>query len=192
MLSARESDHNTAANELTTSSLPIALTAMLGRDDDVRTLRQWLRDPGARLITLVGAGGVGKTRLALAIAQSLVEEDAFRVVFVELATVHDPAFVAPAIAEAMGLSDVTEVDLLRRVRGACDERLPTLLVLDNCEQVLDAAPLVADLLSSVQALRLLATSRAPFRMRGERLYTVEPLELAADADAISPADLFHA
>ena len=192
VLSARASDHDTAANELTTSSLPIALTAMLGRDDDVKTLRHWLRDPGARLITLVGAGGVGKTRLALAIAQSLVEEDAFRVVFVELATVHDPAFVAPAIAEAMGLSDVTAVDLLRRVRGACDERLPTLLVLDNCEQVLDAAPLVADLLSSVPALRLLATSRAPFRMRGERLYTVGPLELEAETDAISPADLFHA
>ena len=169
VISARASGHDTAANELTTSSLPIALTAMLGRDGEVRTLRQWLRDPGARLITLVGAGGVGKTRLALAIAQSLVEEDAFRVVFVELATVHEPAFVAPAIAEAMGLSDVTAVDLLRRVRGACDERLPTLLVLDNCEHVLDAAPLVADLLSSVPALRVLATSRAPFRLRGERL-----------------------
>ena len=192
VLSARASAHDTAANELTTSSLPIALTGLLGRDDDVRTLKEWLCDPGVRLITLVGPGGVGKTRLAMAIAQSAVEEDAFRVVFVELATVHDPAFVAPAIAEAMGLSDVTAVDLLRRVRGACDERLPTLLVLDNCEQVLDAAPLVADLLSSVPALRLLATSRAPFRMRGERLYTVGPLELVPHTEAISPADLFHA
>jgi predicted ATPase len=192
VLSARASADDTAASELTTSSLPIALTGLLGRDDDVGTLRQWLRDAGARLITLVGAGGVGKTRLALAIAQSLVEEDAFRVVFVELATVHEPAFVAPAIAEAMGLSDVTAVDLLRRVRGACDARLPTLLVLDNCEHVLDAAPLLADLLSSVPALRLLATSRAPFRMRGERLYTVGPLELEAGAEAIAPADLSHA
>ena len=192
VLSARASDHDTAANELTSSSLPIALTGLLGRDEDISTLRQWLRDPAARLITLVGAGGVGKTRLALAIAQSLVEEDAFRVVFVELATVHDPAFVGPAIAEALGMSDMTAVDLLRGVRGACDGRLPTLLVLDNCEQVLDAAPLVADLLSSVPALRLLATSRAPFRMRGERLYTVGPLELEAGADAIAPADLSHA
>ena len=186
-LSARASADDTAVTELTTASLPIALTELVGRDADVHTVRQWLRDPGARLITLVGPGGVGKTRLALALAHS-VADGGSRVVFVELAAVHDPAFVALAIAEAMGLSDVTAVDLPRRVQAATDQRAPTLLVLDNCEQVLDAAPLVADLLSSAPTLRLLTTSREPFRVRGERLYTVGPLALQPDAETMPPAE----
>jgi transcriptional regulator with XRE-family HTH domain len=161
VLSARATADDTAVTELTTASLPVALTELVGRDGDIHTVRQWLRDPGARLITLVGPGGVGKTRLALALAHS-VADGGSRVVFVELAAVHDPAFVALAIAEAMGLSDGTAVDLPRRVRVATDQRAPTLLVLDNCEQVLDAAPLIADLLSSAPTLRLLTTSRAPF------------------------------
>ena len=191
VLSARASADDTAVTELTTASLPVALTELVGRDGDIHTVRQWLRDPGARLITLVGPGGVGKTRLALALAHS-VADGGSRVVFVELATVYDPAFVALAIAEAMGLSDVTAVDLPRRVRVASDRRAPTLLVLDNCEQVLDAAPLVADLLSSAPTLRLLTTSRAPFRVRGERLYTVGPLALQPDAEMMPPADLARA
>ena len=109
-------------------------------------------------------------------------------VFVPLAAVRNPAFVAPAIAEALGLSDVTALDLPRRARAACDDQ-PTLLVLDNFEQVLDAAPLVADLLTSVATLRVLVTSRAPLRVRGEREYAVGPLALDVDADATSPADL---
>ena len=96
-----------------------------------------------------------------------------------LAAVRNPAFVAPAIAEALGLSDVTALDLPRRARAACDGQ-PTLLVLDNFEQVLDAAPLVADLLTSVAALRVLVTSRAPLRVRGEREYAVGPLALDVD------------
>ena len=79
-------------------------------------------------------------------------------------------FVAPAIAEALGLSDVTTRDLPTRARVACEDR-STLLVLDNFEHVLDAAPLVADLLTSVASLRILVTSRAPLRLRGEREYS---------------------
>ena len=101
-------------------------------------------------------------------------------VFVPLAVTRDLAFVASAIAEALGLSDVTPLDLPKRARVACDGR-PTLLVLDNFEQVLDAAPLVADLLASVAPLRVLVTSRAPLRVRGEREYTVGPLATATPA-----------
>src|SRR6185312_8898035 len=79
----------------------------------------------------------------------------------------------------------------RRARVACENH-STLLVLDNFEQVLDAAPPVADLLTSVPLLRLLVTSRAPLRVRGERAYVVGPLGLGADADAIAPADLARA
>jgi predicted ATPase/DNA-binding XRE family transcriptional regulator len=169
-------------------SLPLPLTVLLGREADMQTLRHWLADPSARLITLTGPGGAGKTRLAVELVRANAAEGASRVLFVGLGAVRNAAFVAPAIAEALGVVDAVALDLPRRVRAACDGT-PTLLVLDNFEQVLDAAPLVADLLSAVAALRVLVTSRAPLRVRGEREYAVGPLALDMEADATSPADL---
>jgi len=186
LASARAPAQNAAVDELSAVALPLALTVLLGREADVQTLRQWIADPTARLITLTGPGGVGKTRLALELARAIAAEGTARVVFVPLAAIWNAPFVASAIAEALGLSDVTPLDLPRRARVACAEQ-PTLLVLDNFEQVLDAAPLVADLLASVVSLRVLATSRASLRLRGEREYSVGPLAL--NADAMSPADL---
>ena len=185
--SARAAAPTAAADELRDVSLPLALTIFLGRDTDLQTLRTWLSDPTARLITLTGPGGVGKTRLALELARAIAAQGATRVAFVQLAAVRNPAFVAPAIAEALGLPDVMALDLPRRARAACDNQ-PTLLVLDNFEQVLEATPLVADLLRSVTTLRVLVTSRAALRVRGEREYTVGPLALDVDAAATSPAD----
>jgi predicted ATPase len=190
-LASARAIHATAVDELRGVSLPLPLTVLLGRDADVQTLRHWLADPAARLITLIGPGGVGKTRLALELARAIAEEGATRVVFVPLAAIRDPAFVASAIAEALGLADVTALDLPRRVRVACADH-PMLMVLDNFEHVLDAAPLVADLLTLIAPLRLLATSRAPLRVRGEREYAVGPLELWAGSEAMAPADLARA
>jgi predicted ATPase/DNA-binding XRE family transcriptional regulator len=189
--SARETADITSADELSGVSLPLALTALLGREVDLQTLRDWLADPAVRLITLTGPGGVGKTRVAVEIARSVATEGIVRVKFVPLAAIREPAFVAPAIAEAVGLADTTPLDLTKRLRIACADQ-PTLLVLDNFEQVLEAAPLVADLLSSVASLRLLVTSRAPLRVRGEREYPVGPLELEAGYETMSPADLARA
>ncbi len=186
--SARAQAHPTAVDELSGVSLPLPPTALLGRNTELETLRQWLSDPASRLITLIGPGGVGKTRLVLELARAIAEEGATRVVFVSLATLRDPTFVAPAIAEALGLTDVSAADLAKRARVACGDQR-TLLVLDNFEQVLDAAPLVVDLLTSVASLRLLVTSRAPLRVRGEREYAVGPLALAQGSEEMSLADL---
>ena len=186
--SARAPANDTAVDELIGAWLPVAPTTLLGRDGDVQTLRQWLTDPTVRLITLTGPGGVGKTRLALEVAHAIAADGASRVVFVPLATIRTPAFVAPAIAEALGLSDVTPLDLPKRARAACANH-PTLLVLDNFEHVIDAAPLVATLLTSVPMLRLLMTSRALLRVRGEREYVLGPLTLEASPAETSPADL---
>jgi predicted ATPase/DNA-binding XRE family transcriptional regulator len=189
LASARAPAHATAVDQLSHVSLPLPLTALLGRGTDVKALRDWLADPAARLITLIGPGGVGKTRLALEIARTIADEGACRVLFVGLAAVRRSAFVAPAIAEALGVD--AALDLPRGAQLAC-ERRPTLLVLDNFEHVLDTAPLVADLLISVATLRVLATSRAPLRVRGEREYAVGPLALDVDVDVRSPADLVRA
>jgi predicted ATPase/DNA-binding XRE family transcriptional regulator len=186
---ARAPADEPAFDELSGVPLPVALTALVGRDADVETLQQWLDEPLARLITIVGPGGVGKTRLALEIAHLVADERTRRVGFVQLAAIRDPAFVASAIAEALGLLEATAADLPHRVCAVCDDQHPMLLVLDNCEHVLDAAPLVVDLLTSAPSLRLLATSRAPLRLRGERLYTLGPLDLHVDAEALSPDDL---
>jgi predicted ATPase/DNA-binding XRE family transcriptional regulator len=169
-------------------SLPLAPTALLGRDADVLTLRQWLVEPAARLVTLTGPGGAGKTRLALELARMIAAEGDARPLYVPLAAIRTPAFVASAIAEALGLPDVGTLDLATRARLACADR-QVLLVLDNFEQVLEAAPLVAGLLSSAASLRVLTTSRAPLRIRGEREYLVGPLRIDAELDERSPADL---
>src|SRR5262249_1702192 len=158
---------------------------LIGRDADMAALGQWLADPVLRLITLIGPGGVGKTRLVLELARAIAEDVSVRVRFVPLAPLRDPAFVAPALAQALGLADVPTLDLPKRARAACADH-PTLLVLDNFEHLLDAAPLVADLLTAVPSLRLLVTSRAPLHVRGEREYLVGPLALEAAADATSP------
>ena len=94
LASARAPAHDAAVDELSGVSLPLALTVLLGRDADVQTLRHWLADPAARLITLTGPGGVGKTRLALELARAIAAEGTTRVVFVPLAAIRDPAFVA--------------------------------------------------------------------------------------------------
>jgi predicted ATPase/transcriptional regulator with XRE-family HTH domain len=191
LASARPAAQATVADDLNVLSLPVPVTPLLGREADLDTLNRWLVDPTARLITLVGPGGVGKTRLALELARNSSAQGANRVLFVPLAAIGDAGMAACAIAEALGLADLTGQDLARRARAACDGAA-TLMVLDNFEQLLEAAPLIAELLTSVTALRLLVTSRAPLRVRGEREYAVVPLALAAHPETLAPADLARA
>ena len=188
LASARAPAHDTAIDELSRGSLPLAPTALFGREVDVQMLRHWVADRTARLITLVGPGGVGKTRLALELARWIAEQGSTRVVFVPLAAIREPVFVGSAIAEALGIADVGGSDLPVRARLACGND-PTWIVLDNFEQVLDAGALVANLLTTVAPCRFLVTSRAALRLRGERAYVVGPLTLEPGSEVLPAADL---
>jgi predicted ATPase/DNA-binding XRE family transcriptional regulator len=187
--SARTTASDTVVEELT-GGLPLAPTNLIGRDEALLTLQHWLTQPSMRLITLTGPGGAGKSRLALEVAHTVVADGATRVVYVPLAAIQEPSFVALGIAEAIGLSDLTAQELPARARMACGDRA-TLLLLDNFEHVLKAAPLAAELLKSIPSLKLLVTSRAPLRVRGEREFAVGPLDLdtGESSDAPQPADL---
>jgi len=181
--SARKSVKAKPGEELNAPPLP--LTALVGRAEDVVVLRQWLTDSTIRLITLIGPGGVGKTRLALELARATADEGKTRVVFVSLAAIREVAFVASAIAEALGVGDVSPRELPGRARAACEGHT-TLLVLDNFEQVLAAATLVADLTTVVPALGILVTSRAPLHVRGEREYPLSALALGPESETLPP------
>jgi predicted ATPase/transcriptional regulator with XRE-family HTH domain len=157
-------------------SLPVPLTPLVGREQAIEAVGALLAQPTIRLLTLMGPGGTGKTRLALAVAEQVAPAFPDGVVFVPLAPLGDPALVAPTIAEQLGVRERAEQTL----RGALTTHLAgkrLLLVLDNVEHVLPAAPLVAELLGACPALRVLATSRAPLRLSGEHRYPVSPLAL---------------
>jgi len=185
--SSRAVPADAAVEELRAVPLPVPLGVFVDREDEVRLLRDWIADPAVRLITLIGPGGVGKSRLALELAHGLADDSSTRVVFVPLAAIRDADHVAHAIAEGLGLADISAADLPRRARAACGGRA-TWLVLDNFEQVLDAAALVVDVLTSAPLLRLLVTSRTPLRVRGEREYSVGPLALTT-GDGVPSQDM---
>ncbi len=157
--------------------LPIPLSPIVGRSNEVATAVDLLRSGSTRLLTLTGPGGVGKTRLSLEIARSVAPEYAGAVVFVELAPVGDPSLVLSAVAEVLNLREEGGRSLVEAVRERVRAKR-MLLVLDNCEHVLnEVRPLVADLISAAPDLAILATSRSPLRLRGERLLPVSPLIL---------------
>jgi predicted ATPase/DNA-binding SARP family transcriptional activator len=153
----------------TRTSLPAPLTSLVDRVPERAEIGELLHRPGTRLVTLVGPGGVGKTRLALAVAEAQPEA-----VFVSLAPVHELGLVRSVIADALGVKDeATLADWLRPRE--------LLLVLDNFEHLLDATEVVTELLTAAPGLRILATSRPPLNLSGEHLYSVSPLP---EADAI--------
>jgi predicted ATPase/DNA-binding SARP family transcriptional activator len=154
------------------TSLPTPPTPLIARRDERAAAAALLADPGVRLLTLVGAGGSGKTRLALQIAWDVAEQFADGALFVALASLRAPALVVPAIGLACGLAQPSPAALTQYLR---DKQL--LLVLDNCEHLLDAAPRIGGLLDSAPGLRVLATSRAALNVHGEQTFRVPPLPL---------------
>lgn len=161
-------------------SLPAALTLFVGREGDIAALSALLQRDHVRLITLTGPGGVGKTRLALRVAELLAPSLTDGAVFVPLAAVRDERLVASAIAIALDVRGSEDKSPEERLAAHVRHR-ELLLLLDNFEQILEAGPLLTNLLTQCPRLTILVTSRSPLRLSGERLFLVPPLQLPASA-----------
>jgi predicted ATPase/DNA-binding XRE family transcriptional regulator len=160
------------------SSVLTPLTRLIGREPEVTTLQDRLQDEAVRWLTLTGPGGVGKTRLALAVASDVLDTFPDGAVFVDLSPLTDPALVIPTVAAALGVREFAEQRLSETLTTfLAPQRL--LLVLDNCERVLSAAPAITVLLAASPGLTVFATSRAPFHVRGEHEVPLAPLPLPA-------------
>ncbi|MBV9169049.1 MAG: helix-turn-helix domain-containing protein, partial [Chloroflexi bacterium] len=169
---------DTGAASLARRGLLVPPTPLFGRQQDIAALIQLVSPSGgaARLVTLIGPGGVGKTRVALAVALELVDAFADDVWFVDLSPLRDYRLVAASVARALDVRESGGGSAHELLIDALRER-QVLLVLDNFEHVLDAAPLVADLLSKCPQLSVLVTSRTALNLRAERRFMLEPLSV---------------
>ncbi len=168
-------------------SWPTPSTSLLGREDDIAELSSLLESPDVRLVTLTGPGGIGKTRLAIAVGAAL-EGTGRRTEFVPLASITDPALVLRRVADAVGAP-------IEGTRSALDTLIeyfpqtPTLLVLDNLEQVAGAATELDQLLTACPDVTILATSRTVLRLRAEREFPVDALTVPASAEPLPLEEL---
>jgi hypothetical protein len=166
-------------------ALPHPATRLVGRDEDVARVLDLLADSDVRMVTIVGPGGIGKSRLALAVAEGARERCPDGIVYVDLAPLTEPSLVLPTIAKSLGIEEHRGASVADRLAAA-----RMLIVLDNMEQLADAAGDLSHLLAATKALLLLVTSRRLLNIRGERIYTVEPLAVPADGAVTAAVELF--
>jgi predicted ATPase/class 3 adenylate cyclase len=160
-------------------NLPVQLTPLIGRDHDIARISALVRQEGARLVTLTGPGGTGKTRLALAAAAELLDHFPDGVWVVDLAPLSDPALVPSTIAATLNVRE-TGAQSVRDALGAFLSSKRLLLVLDNYEHLLVAAPVVTELLQAGPGVAVLVTSRESLRLRGDQDVAVAPLALPVE------------
>ena len=158
------------------NNLPLQPTPLVGREEEVAEVRDLLRGEATRLLTLTGPGGIGKTRLALQAAADLLDDFPDGTFFAPLATLTEAELFLPAVAETLGVRETGEQPLDESLKDYLSER-QLLLMLDNFEQVLGAAPAVTELFAGAPGLKVLATSRAPLGLYGEHEFPVPPLSM---------------
>ena len=157
-------------------NLPIQPTPLIGREKEVAALGALLRREDVHLVTLTGPGGTGKTRLGLQVAAELIDSFANGVFFVNLAPLNDPQLVIPTIAQALDINEREDQSLLDLLKASLREK-HLLLLLDNFEQVVQAAQSVAELLAACPQLKIIVTSRMVLHVRAEHEFAVPPLAL---------------
>jgi len=165
--------------------LPAPMTSLVGRADEIADVLALLADASVRLVTLSGPGGVGKTRLAIAVARMLAEYGAGTVVWVSLARLTAAAQVLPTIAAALGVVETSALPLIDELVLSLHNH-GRVLVLDNFEHVLEARSDIAQLVARIPALRILVTSRTVLRLSSERVYAVTPLDIDNHRGADNP------
>jgi predicted ATPase len=184
----RLSDAPVPHPETRPSNLPVPRTAFIGREQETTALRQLLDREDVRLVTLTGPGGIGKTRLALQVAGEIGQRFPSGVSFVSLSVVREPGLIASTIAQTVGVRETDNKpaqESLKDYFGGLDQ--PMLLLLDNFEHLVSAAPDISDLLSVGPKLKIVVTSQSPLHVYGEHEFPVPPLALP-DSKSLPPLD----
>src|SRR5262249_50833378 len=152
------------------SNLPATVTSLIGREKEIAYVREYLLSPNIRLVSLIGAPGIGKTRLSIETARIELSNFPDGVFFIALAPLDQPSLIPSAISQALGYIEKNNLSPEERlIEGIGNKRM--LLVLDNCEHLIeDVAPLVSSLLSACSRLKILITSREALQIPGEWLY----------------------